>query len=525
MTTISFSGIDDRPSSLSSEPDFMVSMNSTTTPASMACSENGPQQSQCATTSMVMMTTTSTHMYETSDAYHHQQSQEDPTPDTTASQPSNSNVIVTCSGNPASVGDDRSSNSTPCSSNASKGEEDETSKDKEVRQAFPVKVYVMLEEAEDKGFAHIVSWNAMGDGFMVHEREPFIRDIVPNYFNQTRYKSFQRQLSLYGFQRITVGPQKGLRFHEKLRRGQRELLKWLKPVGYKPRGPPAPRILLEHVAHQQELQQQQKQAQIQFQHDSGAINVQIPMISSSSSIPTVVSSNSLDKQQEQTQGSAASVDASRCLGRHQHVQCQDVNGTPPIHKHQTDVATTQLSATYQEAKTGITTDPLKVTLFEGNSFYIMSSQQGAISAGLSTTSYPAASDGQGPPSAIMLSSSFQEMVSSQLSQADQLQKAWEIGFCQAAQQMGTTASSTCGSRQQSCLSTDVSTSNTTNSQVVVPSPTFHSVDSPAGQPEANYSATCAPTAAVPTHSSHLGLDECVDALDFHAIHVTGTGCF
>jgi len=107
--------------------------------------------------------------------------------------------------------------------------------DKELRQPFPVKVYEMLENAEKKEFSHIVSWNAAGTGFMVHDKDHFTKEIVPHYFNLTKYKSFQRQLSLYGFQRVTVGPNKGLRYHEKLRKGLLELVRQMKPVGYKPR--------------------------------------------------------------------------------------------------------------------------------------------------------------------------------------------------------------------------------------------------------------------------------------------------
>eukprot|EP00536_Pseudo-nitzschia_multiseries_P011832 jgi/Psemu1/94748/gw1.425.1.1 len=85
----------------------------------------------------------------------------------------------------------------------------------------------MLEDADSKNFSHIVSWNPSGDGFMVHDKDQFTREIVPRYFALTKYKSFQRQLSLYGFQRVTVGPNKGLRFIEKLRRGRPDLVNTL----------------------------------------------------------------------------------------------------------------------------------------------------------------------------------------------------------------------------------------------------------------------------------------------------------
>ena len=67
--------------------------------------------------------------------------------------------------------------------------------DKELRQPFPVKVYEMLENADEKQFSHIVSWNAVGTGFMVHNKDLFTKKIVPHYFNLTKYKSFQRQVS------------------------------------------------------------------------------------------------------------------------------------------------------------------------------------------------------------------------------------------------------------------------------------------------------------------------------------------
>jgi hypothetical protein len=116
------------------------------------------------------------------------------------------------------------------------GKDDGANKSREVRQPFPCKVYEMLEDAEDKDFADIVSWNKEGNGFTVHNKDRFTKEIVPKYFNQTRYKSFQRQLSLYGFERATKGTIKGLRYHEKLRRGCKQLSRQMKPIGYKPRG-------------------------------------------------------------------------------------------------------------------------------------------------------------------------------------------------------------------------------------------------------------------------------------------------
>jgi hypothetical protein len=79
------------------------------------------------------------------------------------------------------------------------GDDGEQANTKELRQPFPVKVYEMLEDADrpEKNFSHIVSWNPIGNGFKVHNKDCFTKEIVPHYFNLTKYKSFQRQVSLY----------------------------------------------------------------------------------------------------------------------------------------------------------------------------------------------------------------------------------------------------------------------------------------------------------------------------------------
>lgn len=76
--------------------------------------------------------------------------------------------------------------------------------------SFPFTLYRLLETAEhDESLASIISWIPDGHGFKVHVKVEFERRIIPLYFHQTKYKSFQRQLNLYNFERITVGPNKG----------------------------------------------------------------------------------------------------------------------------------------------------------------------------------------------------------------------------------------------------------------------------------------------------------------------------
>ena len=76
--------------------------------------------------------------------------------------------------------------------------------------SFPFKIYDLLEEASNvAGFESIISWSKDGKSFKVHDREKLVKIIIPRHFEQTRYKSFVRQLSSYQFKRIRKGPTKG----------------------------------------------------------------------------------------------------------------------------------------------------------------------------------------------------------------------------------------------------------------------------------------------------------------------------
>jgi HSF-type DNA-binding len=159
-----------------------------------------------------------------------------------------------------------------------------SSKCKEVRQPFPWKVYEMLEDADSLGFDDIVSWNERGDGFKVHDVKRFTNEIIGKYFNQSKYKSFQRQLSLYGFERCTEGQNKGLRYHEKLRKSNKTLCRQMKPVGYKPRGQ-------EKISEQKE---QQPTSDKSTQGNSGyASPITVPITAGNHGLPSVVSSESI----------------------------------------------------------------------------------------------------------------------------------------------------------------------------------------------------------------------------------------
>jgi hypothetical protein len=72
----------------------------------------------------------------------------------------------------------------------------------------------MLSNIEDDGHGNVISWQPHGRCFVVHKPKEFVKDITPLYFKQTKLTSFQRQLNLYGFCRLTAGPDRGGYYHE-----------------------------------------------------------------------------------------------------------------------------------------------------------------------------------------------------------------------------------------------------------------------------------------------------------------------
>ena len=94
-----------------------------------------------------------------------------------------------------------------------------------VAQPFPEKLFEMLASVEKEGFSPIVSWQPHGRCFVVHNPKEFVSKVMPFYFRQTKLTSFQRQLNLYGFCRLTSGKDRGGYYHELFLRGRPFLCK------------------------------------------------------------------------------------------------------------------------------------------------------------------------------------------------------------------------------------------------------------------------------------------------------------
>lgn len=82
----------------------------------------------------------------------------------------------------------------------------------------------MLRQMEFEGRQDVVSFCSHGRAFVIHKPKRFELEIITRFFRQTRVQSFQRQLNLYGFRRITRGPDTGAYFHELFLRGRSGLV-------------------------------------------------------------------------------------------------------------------------------------------------------------------------------------------------------------------------------------------------------------------------------------------------------------
>lgn len=74
--------------------------------------------------------------------------------------------------------------------------------DENQREFFPRKLHMMLEQVEVDGLSSIVSWLPCGTMFKVHQKEAFASIVLPAFFRTTNHRSFQRNLNLWGFQKV-----------------------------------------------------------------------------------------------------------------------------------------------------------------------------------------------------------------------------------------------------------------------------------------------------------------------------------
>jgi hypothetical protein len=92
-----------------------------------------------------------------------------------------------------------------------------------ISASFPLKLHCILDKLESEGSDNIISWLPHGRAFLVSNVDRFVEELMPQYFHMSKYASFQRQLHMYHFQRITTGRDKGAYHHPSFLRGSSDL--------------------------------------------------------------------------------------------------------------------------------------------------------------------------------------------------------------------------------------------------------------------------------------------------------------
>lgn len=94
-------------------------------------------------------------------------------------------------------------------------------KDKKLQ--FPWKLHQVLDSAQEEGHADVISWTANGKAFKIFDKERFEAEVMPKKFSSNKFKSFQRNLNLWGFRVSQSGAGKGQCGHPQFVRGMPNL--------------------------------------------------------------------------------------------------------------------------------------------------------------------------------------------------------------------------------------------------------------------------------------------------------------
>lgn len=88
---------------------------------------------------------------------------------------------------------------------------------------FPSKLMAILSNKEHED---IIGWMVDGNGFMIHQKKLFETQVIPQYYQKpTKYSSFTRKLSRWGFRRVPGGPLMGMYYHPLFKKDHPQLCK------------------------------------------------------------------------------------------------------------------------------------------------------------------------------------------------------------------------------------------------------------------------------------------------------------
>ena len=76
-----------------------------------------------------------------------------------------------------------------------------------------------MEMLSSNDHSDIVSWLDHGKAFRVYKQTRFVKEVFPKYFKESKYTSFTRKLSRWGFLRVSRGLETGAYYHPLFQRG------------------------------------------------------------------------------------------------------------------------------------------------------------------------------------------------------------------------------------------------------------------------------------------------------------------
>ena len=99
---------------------------------------------------------------------------------------------------------------------------------------FPCKLMDMIDYAEQQGLDEVISWTSDGRAFNVNNSDMLVM-LLPRFFGQTKYASFQRQLHLWSFEKVREGSDRGAMAHPFFIRGRKAILQNMSRESFKRR--------------------------------------------------------------------------------------------------------------------------------------------------------------------------------------------------------------------------------------------------------------------------------------------------
>jgi len=88
-------------------------------------------------------------------------------------------------------------------------------------QVFPRKLFEILQNESEE----VIAWTESGKSFVIKDMDVFVTHVLMKYFRHQKYSSFQRQLNLYGFRKISKGAETGAYCHEHFLKDQHDKLR------------------------------------------------------------------------------------------------------------------------------------------------------------------------------------------------------------------------------------------------------------------------------------------------------------